>query len=266
MTDNTLTLLYYSFACSHLIYGITAWGTNNQHKLHKIEVKLNNIVRTITKNKKFSHVTFLYKKLNFLELKDVYKLELVKFMQNLFHIKIPNVFKTNFIKLINVHTHEIRRPNQSNYFLLCVNKIACQHKLNYRGVKLWNEIRDELKNNSFNQCHNNNFAIEVCIDDANCFVANSWISLENLQWCYKTGEVFDLPPKTTLKCLCHLLNLSLPHPAAQIGKYLKTASCLLLFDSLASLDVMTINKTVSFDLIFLLIWQNVVSILKLLRL
>ena len=43
-------------------------------------------------------------------------------------------------------------------------------------------------------------------------------------------------------------------------------NCLSLFDSLTSLDVMTINKTVSFDRIFLLIWQNVVSILKLLRL
>ena len=35
---------------------------------------LNNIVRTITKTKKLSHVMFLYKKLNFLKLKDVYKL------------------------------------------------------------------------------------------------------------------------------------------------------------------------------------------------
>ena len=43
-------------------------------------------------------------------------------------------------------------------------------------------------------------------------------------------------------------------------------SCLSLFESLSSLDVMTINKTVSFDRIFLLIWQIVVSILKLLRL
>ena len=94
-------MLYYSFVNSDLIYGITASGTAHQHKLHEIEVKLKNIVRTITKNKKFSHVTFLYKKLNFLKLKDVYKLELAKFMQKLFHNKLPNVFKTKFIKLIN---------------------------------------------------------------------------------------------------------------------------------------------------------------------
>ena len=72
-------------------------------------------------------------------------------MHKLFHYKHPNVFKTKFIKLINVHSHETRKSNQSNYFLSRVNKIACQHKLNYREVKLWNEIKDELKNKSFNQ-------------------------------------------------------------------------------------------------------------------
>ena len=95
VTDDTLIMLYYSLVYSHLIYGITAWGTANQRKLHEIEVKVNNIERTITKNKKFSHVTFLYKKLNFLKLKDVYKLELTKFMHKLFHNKLPNVFKKN---------------------------------------------------------------------------------------------------------------------------------------------------------------------------
>ena len=43
-------------------------------------------------------------------------------------------------------------------------------------------------------------------------------------------------------------------------------SCFTLSDSLTSLDVMTINKTVSFDRIFLLIWPIAVSFLKLLRL
>ena len=83
-----------------------------------------------------------------------YKLELAKFMHKLFHNKLPNVFKTKFIKLINIHSHEIRKSNQSNYFLSRVSKTACQHKLNYRGVKLRNEIKDELKNKSFNQFKN----------------------------------------------------------------------------------------------------------------
>ena len=72
VTYDTLSMLCYSFVYGHFIYGITAWGTAHQHNLHEIEMKLNNIVLTITKNKKFSYVTRLYKKLNFLKLKDVY--------------------------------------------------------------------------------------------------------------------------------------------------------------------------------------------------
>ena len=39
--------------------------TASQNQVHEIEVRLNNIIRTITCSKKFVHVTKLYKKLNF---------------------------------------------------------------------------------------------------------------------------------------------------------------------------------------------------------
>ena len=34
VTDDTPSMLYYSLVNSHLIYGITAWGTAHKHKLH----------------------------------------------------------------------------------------------------------------------------------------------------------------------------------------------------------------------------------------
>ena len=76
VNDQTLVMLYYSFAYSRLTYEITTWGTAAQNHLHEIEGKLNNIVRTLTWNTKLSHVTKLYKKFDFLKLHTVYKLEL----------------------------------------------------------------------------------------------------------------------------------------------------------------------------------------------
>ena len=64
-------MLYHSFACSRVSYGITAWGTAADKYLKEIETKLNNIVRTITWNKKFSRVTQLYKNLKLLKLRNV---------------------------------------------------------------------------------------------------------------------------------------------------------------------------------------------------
>ena len=69
-------------------------------------------------------------------------------MHKLLHNKLPNVLKITIIKVVNIHYHETRRANQLNYVLLRVNKSACQHKLDYRETKLWNEIKDELQTKS----------------------------------------------------------------------------------------------------------------------
>ena len=80
VTDSTLAMFYYSFVYSRITYGITAWGTASRNFLREVEVGQNNIIRTITWNKKFSHVNHLYKQLEILKLVDVYKLELAKFI------------------------------------------------------------------------------------------------------------------------------------------------------------------------------------------
>ena len=48
VTDGTLAMLYYSFVHSRITYGITAWGTASRNFLREVEVKQNNIFRTIT--------------------------------------------------------------------------------------------------------------------------------------------------------------------------------------------------------------------------
>jgi len=86
---------------------------------------MNNIVRTITWNKKFAKVTQLYKKLNLLKLKDVYKLELAKFMHKLHNNKLPIIFQNNFSKTENIHSHKTRKSsNKANYFLPGTSKTA----------------------------------------------------------------------------------------------------------------------------------------------
>ena len=65
MNEHTLKMLYYAFICSRVQYGILVWDTATKTKLREIEIRLNNIVRTITWNKRFSHVSHLFKKLDF---------------------------------------------------------------------------------------------------------------------------------------------------------------------------------------------------------
>ena len=111
-------MLYYSFVYCRLTYGITAWGTAALSQLREIEVKLSNIMRTMTWNKKFSHVSQLHKKLGFLKLHDVYKLELAKFMQKFFKDKLPQLCNYNFTTINKIHDYGTRKPSRSSYFFL----------------------------------------------------------------------------------------------------------------------------------------------------
>ena len=92
-------MLYYSFVYSCVNYGITTRGKADQSKKLEIEVKMNNIVRTITWNKKFTRVSHLYQNLNLLKLNDIYKLELAKFMHKLYNNNLPIVFQNRFAKI-----------------------------------------------------------------------------------------------------------------------------------------------------------------------
>ena len=43
-----------------------------------------------------------------------------------------------------MHSHEIRKPSSSNFFLHRVLKTAGQTNLEFRGVKLWNSLGKNL--------------------------------------------------------------------------------------------------------------------------
>ena len=96
----------------------------------------------MTWNKKFSYVNQLCKKLGFLKLHDVYKLELAKFMHKLFKNKLPKFCDYNFTTINKIHDYTTRKASRSNHFLPRVSKSAGQNKIEFRGAKLWKEISE----------------------------------------------------------------------------------------------------------------------------
>ena len=99
----------------------------------------------MTWNKKFSHVSQLYKKLGFPKLHDVYKLELAKFMHTVYQLfknKLPKLCNYNFTTIYKIYDYATRKPSRSNHFLPRVSKSAGQNKIDFRGVKLWEEISE----------------------------------------------------------------------------------------------------------------------------
>ena len=60
VTPHTLNMKYYSLVYSSVNHGINVWGKASQNRLHEMNVRMNNDVRTTTRTKKFSHVSHLY--------------------------------------------------------------------------------------------------------------------------------------------------------------------------------------------------------------
>ena len=65
-------------------------------------------------------------------------------MHKLYYNNLPIVSQNRFAKIEKIHTYITKGSNKSNYFLSKVNKTVSQNKLEYRGVKLWNQISEKL--------------------------------------------------------------------------------------------------------------------------
>ena len=141
----TLILIYYSFIYSRVQYGITIWSSAKKTHLHDLSIRLNNIVRIITYSSKFCPITRLYKKLNFLKLDDIYKLELAIYMYKLHHTYLPSSLMNSYTKIESIHTHNTRQVENITFYKPRVNKSIGKNLLVYRGNTIWNEINNFIK-------------------------------------------------------------------------------------------------------------------------
>ena len=105
---NTLKLLYYSFAYTHLSYCVTAWGSATTSHLKPIYVKQNNILRNMTFSNYDAQVSPIYKRLNFLKAQDIYKLELAKLMHEFHHGLLPSVYNGLFQRSSDLRNYNTR--------------------------------------------------------------------------------------------------------------------------------------------------------------
>jgi len=75
---SALMAVYYSLVYSHLLYAIICWGNNSKHKIHKLQVKQNKIVKIIEKRfGKEIRLKSLFNNLQLLNINGIYKLEIL---------------------------------------------------------------------------------------------------------------------------------------------------------------------------------------------
>ena len=103
------TLLYNSLILPHINYCITAWGFQ-PGRILKLQKKT---VRIITLSKYNSHSDPIFKRLDFLKVDDLFKLQQLKLYYNYSHYNVPIYFQNwKLIPNCDVHKHDTRNKHE----------------------------------------------------------------------------------------------------------------------------------------------------------
>ena len=146
---NTLKLLYYSFAYTHLSYCVTAWGSATTSHLKPIYVKQNNILRNMMFSNYDEQISPIYKRLNFLKEQDIYKLELAKLMLEFHDGLLPSIYKGLFQRSSDLHNYNAIYASSQNYVIPSFQSNIGKKLISYKGAVMWREINAEYKNLPF---------------------------------------------------------------------------------------------------------------------
>ena len=108
-----LKLLYFSFIVPHLCLHIAVWGASPHFHLNKLKIKQNTLLRVMLKVRYengrplISNVE-LYRNVNVLNLDNLYKLHLFKFMVSMLRGDLPNFYNMLLQPLLTNHGYSTR--------------------------------------------------------------------------------------------------------------------------------------------------------------
>ena len=139
--------LYYGFVYPYLKYGIVAWVNINKKLTNKVQVLQNKILRIINfkSYKDRTKTCTLYKSMHILQFKDVFELEIAKFMYAYHNDKLLNNFDGIFNPVQNQHNYCTRSiaKKKSSCAKNAIARWLFLTKLH--GSQIWNKIPVTIK-------------------------------------------------------------------------------------------------------------------------
>ena len=105
LPEYILLILYNSLISSHLNYGLFVWGI----KADRLEILQKKAVRIVTKSNFVAHTDPLFRQLNVLKIKDMFKVKSLKFYYKLSYGLLPKYFNSYIHKLEEEPVRVLRR-------------------------------------------------------------------------------------------------------------------------------------------------------------
>ena len=147
LDKHALRLILNTLVLSHVNYGILVWGSAAKTALQPLTVMLKRIVRCVNFHTRNEHIKMnqLYKGYKILQIKNIYHLEIAKFMYKYTNNKLPSNFLHYFTNLASIHFHNTRLKSSSRLFLPRTEEMIGYRALLFSGVKIWRNLSLDLK-------------------------------------------------------------------------------------------------------------------------
>ena len=140
--ENVLFVLYNSLIVSYMNYGLLLWGIHS----HKLELLQKKALRLMTNSNYLAHTTTLLIKHGLLNVRDMYKLKLLKFYYKLSYDLLPPYFN----KYIEIIEQKPARDLRSQYIQApLVKRVYAECSPLFQLIKLINSLRNDLNDTIF---------------------------------------------------------------------------------------------------------------------
>ena len=143
LNTSCLLSIFHLLASTHLNYCITMWCATNFSKITKIQSLCNRILRLIFHRNPRDNIDDIYKKFAILKVRDKFKFEICRFVYTFLHRMLPDCFNSFFS--LTQKFIPVKPDNQTTCTFLYLKKALANSQIKLVGVKLWNEIPNEIK-------------------------------------------------------------------------------------------------------------------------
>lgn len=139
----TLSLIINSFAFSRLFYCSSVWSNTSAINIHKLQLVQNFAARIILGLRKYDYISAGLRSLRWLNVKQRLMVNDAVMMHKCLQGLSTSYFSDKFSTRATVHNRQTRYRNSLNIPHCRIT--AGQRAFYYRGVKIWNNLRKDLK-------------------------------------------------------------------------------------------------------------------------
>ena len=139
----TLITLYNSLILPHLTYGIVAWGNANAYLLKRMFILQKRAIRVISGSRYNSHANPIFKKLNLMNLYDLFQLECCKIYAKFCHKSLPPYITSQIETTSTEHSYETR--NNLDILLPLTSTKIEEQLIQFKVAKAWNSLPNNIK-------------------------------------------------------------------------------------------------------------------------